>query len=110
MLLDDVEQLVEPVLGGRAQSTPETKERSAFLKSKRVGSYWYDGARFHATANPLLLCRLAAAITPTTSIAASAVIFGRGGQILPLIFLAAVMPLVPLRWQPRDNTESFMAQ
>ena len=46
MLFEDAEQTVELALGGRARSTPETQKRYAFLKTKRVGSYCYDGARY----------------------------------------------------------------
>jgi hypothetical protein len=41
----DVPELIdtEPVLGGGAPSTEETRKRYAFLKTKRQGETWYEG-------------------------------------------------------------------
>jgi hypothetical protein len=41
----DVAELIdtEPVLGGGAPSTEETRKRYAFLKTKREGTTWQEG-------------------------------------------------------------------
>jgi hypothetical protein len=40
---------LEPVIGHRAASTPETRERYAFLKTKRQGSAWEEDNRLYVT-------------------------------------------------------------
>jgi hypothetical protein len=43
-LCDEPAELdIEPILGGRCDSTPENRERFAFLKTKCKGAAWQEG-------------------------------------------------------------------